>query len=80
MLFSAIPQGWATIRSAKIQYASFFKTSSRVRRLGVTANLVLHDGRVTERGTHDERMADPGNCAELFDLQARAYTNPESGT
>lgn len=39
VLFSALPQGWATIRSAKIAYRSFLDTSARIRRLGITADL-----------------------------------------
>jgi ABC-type multidrug transport system fused ATPase/permease subunit len=34
---------------------------------------VLHGGRVTEAGTHDELMAREGHYAELFRLQAAAY-------
>ncbi len=35
---------------------------------------VLHDGRVVEQGAHDELMERGGLYAELFTLQARAYT------
>ncbi len=35
--------------------------------------VVLHEGRVTEVGTHDELVALGGRYAELFELQARAY-------
>lgn len=35
--------------------------------------LVLQDGRICERGSHDELMAAGGLYAELFELQARAY-------
>jgi ATP-binding cassette subfamily B protein len=39
------------------------------------ANLivVLSDGRVAERGTHEELMAAEGTYAELYRLQERAY-------
>jgi ATP-binding cassette subfamily B protein len=35
--------------------------------------VVLRDGEIAERGTHDELMAAGGGYAELFDLQARDY-------
>jgi ATP-binding cassette subfamily B protein len=35
--------------------------------------VVLDDGRVTERGTHEELMAAGGTYAELYRLQERAY-------
>jgi ATP-binding cassette, subfamily B, bacterial len=35
--------------------------------------LVLQDGRICERGSHDELMTAGGLYAELFELQARAY-------
>jgi ATP-binding cassette, subfamily B, bacterial len=35
--------------------------------------MVLHGGRVTESGTHEELMELEGHYAELFRLQAAAY-------
>ncbi|MGZ0146595.1 ABC transporter ATP-binding protein [Kribbella sp. WER1] len=35
--------------------------------------VVLEDGRVTERGTHAELLADGGTYAELYSLQAAGY-------
>jgi len=35
--------------------------------------VVLHEGRVTEVGTHDELVELGGRYAELFELQARSY-------
>jgi ATP-binding cassette subfamily B protein len=34
---------------------------------------VLHAGRITEAGTHDELVAAAGRYAELFEVQAAAY-------
>jgi ATP-binding cassette subfamily B protein len=39
---------------------------------------VLDEGRVVESGSHDELMAEGGQYAELFTLQARAYLNEGS--
>jgi ABC-type multidrug transport system fused ATPase/permease subunit len=35
--------------------------------------LVMQEGRVLERGSHDELMALNGHYANLFQLQARGY-------
>ena len=35
--------------------------------------LVIDDGRIVERGTHEELVAAAGLYAELYSLQARAY-------
>ena len=35
--------------------------------------IVIHDGRITERGTHDELMQLDGQYATLFSLQAEGY-------
>jgi ATP-binding cassette subfamily B protein len=35
--------------------------------------VVLHDGRIAERGSHEELLALGGRYAELFHLQARGY-------
>lgn len=37
---------------------------------------VLADGRIVEHGSHEELMARGGHYAELFTLQAAAYTRP----
>ena len=36
---------------------------------------VLHDGRVTEQGTHAELMARRGRYAELYAMQASQYAS-----
>jgi ATP-binding cassette, subfamily B, bacterial len=40
---------------------------------------VLDEGRVVENGSHDELMAEGGQYAELFTLQARAYLHEVPG-
>jgi ATP-binding cassette subfamily B protein len=35
--------------------------------------VVIHDGRIVERGTHDSLLAEKGTYAQLFELQARGY-------
>jgi ATP-binding cassette subfamily B protein len=39
--------------------------------------VVLDGGRITERGRHDELLAAGGRYAELFELQARRFTDEE---
>ena len=39
---------------------------------------VLHRGRIIEHGSHDQLIAQAGTYAELFTLQAAAYTNQPS--
>ncbi|MDQ3305590.1 MAG: ABC transporter ATP-binding protein, partial [Actinomycetota bacterium] len=39
---------------------------------------VLERGRLVEGGSHDELLAQSGRCAELFSLQASAYSSPVS--
>ena len=36
--------------------------------------VVLEHGKITEVGTHDQLMAQPGRYAEMFELQAESYT------
>ena len=35
--------------------------------------IVIHDGSIVERGNHDSLMADDGQYAHLFRLQAKGY-------
>jgi ABC-type multidrug transport system fused ATPase/permease subunit len=37
---------------------------------------VLDEGRIKEHGTHEQLMANDDLYAELFNLQAKAYTAP----
>ncbi|GAB2682518.1 ABC transporter ATP-binding protein [Kribbella swartbergensis] len=41
---------------------------------------VLRDGQIAEHGSHNELMAAEGHYAELFTLQAAAYTNTKQRT
>lgn len=40
VLLAAVPQGWASIRAAKLDYDSFIRMTSRTRRLDVTGDLI----------------------------------------
>ncbi|MGQ0577101.1 MAG: ATP-binding cassette domain-containing protein [Pseudonocardia sp.] len=40
VLLAAVPQGWASIRNAKLNYDSFVKMMSRTRRLDITGDLI----------------------------------------
>lgn len=40
VLLAALPHGWATVRSARLMFASFVRTTSARRRLGVTSVLI----------------------------------------
>ena len=42
--------------------------------------LVLSDGQITERGSHDELMRCGGEYARLFALQAAGYTQTPTPT
>jgi ATP-binding cassette subfamily B protein len=35
--------------------------------------VVIHDGRIVERGTHESLLAEKGTYAQLFELQAKGY-------
>ena len=35
--------------------------------------VVIHDGRIVERGDHDQLLAENGTYAQLFRLQAKGY-------
>ena len=41
VLLAAIPQGWASVRSARLMFASVVRTNSRVRRQSVTGSLIM---------------------------------------
>ena len=40
VLLAALPQGWASVRSARLMFASVLRTNSAHRRRGVTSNLI----------------------------------------
>jgi ATP-binding cassette subfamily B protein len=40
VLLAVLPEGWASIRSARLMFDSFVRMNSRRRRLGVTSNLI----------------------------------------
>ena len=44
---------------------------------GADQILVVDDGRIVERGTHDELLAAGGRYAHLFTVQAKGYRDPD---
>jgi ATP-binding cassette subfamily B protein len=40
VLLAAVPNGWASVRAARLSYASFIRMVSRRRRLGITSDLI----------------------------------------
>jgi ATP-binding cassette, subfamily B, bacterial len=48
VLIAALPQGWASVRSARLMFASFLRTSSARRRLGITGQLITRRERAAE--------------------------------
>jgi ATP-binding cassette subfamily B protein len=40
VLLAAVPRGWASMRTAKLGYESFVRMVSRMRRLGITGNMI----------------------------------------
>jgi ATP-binding cassette, subfamily B, bacterial len=41
VLLAAVPNGWASMRTAKLSYESFVRMVSRMRRLGITADMII---------------------------------------
>jgi ATP-binding cassette subfamily B protein len=48
VLIAALPQGWAAVRSARLMFASYLRTSSARRRLGITGQLITERERAAE--------------------------------
>lgn len=40
VLLAAVPNGWASMRTAKLSYESFVRMVSRMRRLGITSDMI----------------------------------------
>lgn len=41
VLLAAVPSGWASMHTAKLGYESFVRMVSRMRRLGITGNMII---------------------------------------
>jgi ATP-binding cassette subfamily B protein len=41
VLLAAVPNGWASVRAAMLSYESFVRMISRMRRLGITSDMII---------------------------------------
>ncbi|MGH3933855.1 MAG: ABC transporter ATP-binding protein [Pseudonocardiaceae bacterium] len=48
VLLAALPNGWANVRAALLSYESFVRTVSRMRRLGITSNMITRRDEAAE--------------------------------
>jgi ATP-binding cassette subfamily B protein len=48
VLLAAVPNGWASVRAAMLSYESFVRMVSRMRRLGVTSDLITSRSEAAE--------------------------------
>ncbi|HEX8759738.1 MAG TPA: ABC transporter ATP-binding protein [Pseudonocardiaceae bacterium] len=48
VLFAAVPNGWANVRAALMSYESYVRTVSRMRRLGITSDMIISRSEAAE--------------------------------
>lgn len=80
VLLAAVPQGWASIRAAKLSYDSFVRMTSRMRRLDVTCDLITerrYAADVRALTAQDVLLAEHRRIATQLTVEAIAVEQPQ---
>ncbi|MGH3978921.1 MAG: ABC transporter ATP-binding protein [Pseudonocardiaceae bacterium] len=75
VLLAAVPNGWASVRAAKLSYESFLRMVSRMRRLGVTSDMITgreEAAEVRAFTTQDTLLAEHRRIASQLTAEAVA--------
>ncbi|WP_246121675.1 ABC transporter ATP-binding protein [Pseudonocardia cypriaca] len=68
VLLAALPRGWATVRSARLMFASFVRMTSARRRSSVTGRLITHRDSAAEVRAFTTQAALLGEHRRISDL------------